>query len=163
MGFFSWKTSDTDKSVSNSYSSRGVFTVYLLDNKGNKYREDNYEGYGVFGGKDAYQLVAEMNCPEKCTGDIEHDRLIGIELSFGKEGQEVNPDYPIKIVESSEIGYDQVNESESCPDQGYFYDDCEHCGEHDRECTCIYNTCDECNQHNDYCECEMADEKEEVY
>ena len=29
-----------------------VFTVYLHDDKGRKWQEDNYEGYGVFGGKD---------------------------------------------------------------------------------------------------------------
>ena len=35
--------------------------VVMCDDKGNKYVEECYEGYGVFGGKDFYELVAEMN------------------------------------------------------------------------------------------------------
>ncbi len=58
MGFFSWKTMDTDKSISNAYSNRGTFRVQMVDDKGNVWTEDNYEGYGVFGGKDYYELHA---------------------------------------------------------------------------------------------------------
>lgn len=61
MGFFSWKTQDTNRSISNMYSDRPTFDVYMLDNKGNVWKETNYEGYGVFGGKDFYELLAEMN------------------------------------------------------------------------------------------------------
>lgn len=77
MGFFSWKTQDTDRSISNMYSDKPTFTVYMLDNNGNVWIEDNYEGYGVFGGKDFYQLLAEMNGLKT--------RLDGIDLSFGDE------------------------------------------------------------------------------
>jgi len=52
MGFFSWYTQDTGESIANNYSSRPTFTVFMVDDKGNKWREDDYEGYGVFGGKD---------------------------------------------------------------------------------------------------------------
>lgn len=60
MGFFSYITVDTNRSISNKYSNRGVFTVYLIDNEGNKWREDAYEGYGIFGGKDIRELEKEM-------------------------------------------------------------------------------------------------------
>ena len=83
MGFFSWKTQDTNKSIANVHSGRSVVRVTMTDNKGNKWVEDSYEGYGVFGGKDYYQLLAEMNSPENCTGDIDADRSIGIRLEFG--------------------------------------------------------------------------------
>lgn len=61
MGFFSWKTQDTDRSIANQFSNRKTFTVFMHDNEGNVYREDNYEGYGDFGGVDYYELVARMN------------------------------------------------------------------------------------------------------
>jgi len=47
MGFFSWKTMDTDTSISNNYSSRGALKVDMLDDKGNVWTESDYEGYGV--------------------------------------------------------------------------------------------------------------------
>lgn len=62
MGFFSWKTNDTNKSIGNIYGDLDkVFTVYMKDNDGNVWTEGAYEGYGKFGGKDFYELVAEMN------------------------------------------------------------------------------------------------------
>ncbi len=83
MGFFSWITQDTNRSIPSSYSDRPTFPVTMTDDKGNKWTEDNYEGYGEFVGKDYYQLIAEMNRPEECTGDVDNDRLIGITLSMG--------------------------------------------------------------------------------
>lgn len=61
MGFFSFKTQDTKRSIANAYSTQGTFTVYLHDNKGNVWTEHNYEGYGDFGGVDFYELMARMN------------------------------------------------------------------------------------------------------
>lgn len=86
MGFFSWKTQDTDRSIANTYSSRMTFEVTMTDNKGNKWTESAYDGYGEFDGKDFYQLVAEMSRPDECNGDVDHDRLIGIRLFFGTLG-----------------------------------------------------------------------------
>ena len=76
MGFFSWMTQDTNRSIANHYSPEPVFTVYMMDDKGNSWREDNYEGYGEFDGKDYYELLDEMN-----GGSGERDR--GIELDLG--------------------------------------------------------------------------------
>ena len=62
MGFFSWRTQDTDRSIPSTYSNRDTFRVYMVNPvTGDIYAEDNYEGYGVFGGKDFYELVAELN------------------------------------------------------------------------------------------------------
>ena len=61
MGFFSWFTSDTDKSIANKYSSRPTFTVHMITEDGQVFTENDYDGYGVFGGKDIYVLIAEMN------------------------------------------------------------------------------------------------------
>lgn len=61
MGFFSWITSDTKKSIPSSYSNRDTFTVHMITENGVIYTEEDYEGYGVFGGKDIYELIAELN------------------------------------------------------------------------------------------------------
>ena len=79
MGFFSWHTNDTHDPIWNTYSGHDTKTVYMIDNKGNSWREDNYEGYGDFGGKDYYELLAEMN-------GLDSDRQLGIDLNFNREG-----------------------------------------------------------------------------
>jgi hypothetical protein len=72
MGVTSWLTKDTRRSIccrSNRHR-RPTFTVYmhgwLADGSQVTYREDSYEGDGVFGGKDYFELVSEMN-PEPPT------------------------------------------------------------------------------------------------
>jgi hypothetical protein len=61
MGFFSWLTSDTEKSIANNWSTRETFPVHMITEDGQIFTENNYEGYGEFGGKDIYVLAAEMN------------------------------------------------------------------------------------------------------
>ena len=61
MGFFSWNTSDTDRSISNSFTDKGTFTVHMITEDGRVFTEDEYQGYGEFGGKDIYTLISEMN------------------------------------------------------------------------------------------------------
>ena len=121
MGFFSWYTQDTGESIANNYSSRPTFTVFMVDDKGNKWREDDYEGYGVFGGKDYFQLLAEMN--GIAIGDLDKDRDAGIDLTFkdSPEGDNPNCKYP-NLVEDP--NWEWKNDyPESCPNQGYFYED----------------------------------------
>ena len=110
MGYFSWHTQDTKKSIANRYSPMAVFTVYLHDDKGRKWQEDNYEGYGVFGGKDFYELLAEMN-------GLKPDRQIGIDLFFSNDPTDIRVP---NLTESSE--WKHINEMPTtCPDQGIFY------------------------------------------
>lgn len=122
MGFFSWKTSDTQKSISNVCSSRGALPVYLVTPQNKKIYEPEYEGYGVFGGYDAYALLAKWNCPAKCNGDEEHDRLIGIDIGCYPE-QIAKLKYPLKFAEDPRKNYEDLEAAENCPNQGYFYDD----------------------------------------
>jgi hypothetical protein len=61
MGFFSWFTSDTEKSIANRWSTRSTFPVHMITEDGQIFTENDYDGYGVFGGKDLYVLAAEMN------------------------------------------------------------------------------------------------------
>ena len=128
MGFFSSKTMDTDKSISNSYSSRGAFKVDMLDDKGNVWTEPDYEGYGVFGGKDYYELLAEMN---GVTSDLEGEaytdymRGEGISIAFKDNGSGDHTfavKYPNLVEEAKGWRYDYYG-PDSCEAQGYFYDD----------------------------------------
>ena len=109
MGCFSWKTQDTGKSIANQYSVKPTFTVFMLDDKGNSWVEDDYEGYGEFGGKDFYELLSEMN-------GLESDRGVGIELAFsGKSYKSPN------LVEMK-TGWKYVKDKpKSCESQGFFY------------------------------------------
>ena len=127
MGFFSWKTQDTDKSIANQFSTRSTFTVAMLDDRGNKWYESNYEGYGLFGGKDYYELLAEMNgCTSELTGEAYTDemRSKGINLAFENSPHGNNPNikHPNLVEECAYWHY--TNEApESCNDQGFFYCD----------------------------------------
>ena len=89
MGQFSWFTQDTKRRIRNGVP----FTVYMTDDKGNKYKETCYGGYGVFGGKDYYELLAEMN--GIVDRNKEYLRQIGIELAFKNSPQGYNPEAPL--------------------------------------------------------------------
>lgn len=120
MGFFSWKTSDTNKSISNKYSDRGALPVYLYCPDGTKIYEPDYDGYGDFAGQDAYALLARWNRPELCNGDDEHDRSIGIDIGC-YDHQMAKLKYPLKFAESDSLTYAELKPAVSCPDQGFFY------------------------------------------
>jgi len=112
MGFFSWKTQDTKKSIANQYSTLPTFPVYMTDNQGNIWKEENYDGYGEFGGKDYYELLAEMN-------GLGSDRSAGIDLVFNEIGEKyITPNL------SESPNWEWIEEEpENCEFQGYFYYD----------------------------------------
>lgn len=122
MGFTSWKCSDTQRSISNNASIKGTFKVYVLipeEFGGGYIEEDNYEGYGKFGNKDIFSLIAKWNCPERCSGIETEDRIIGIEIACYDEQNE-KLKYPIKITEYP-MKYEDAQASLNCENQGYFY------------------------------------------
>lgn len=108
MGFFSFKTQDTGRSIANRHSRRRTFDVYMHDDKGNVYFEPNYDGFGVFGSVDFFELLAEMNGKKT--------REQGIDIAYsGKPYKSPN------LTESAVWTY--KNEApERCEDQGYFYE-----------------------------------------
>tara|TARA_R110000751_G_scaffold271119_1_gene370886 strand:+ start:2699 stop:3040 length:342 start_codon:yes stop_codon:yes gene_type:complete len=112
MGVFSWKTQDTDKSIAVDGNPAGVehFRVTMTDNKGNRWHEPNYGGYGEFDGKDYYELLAQMNGGE--------GRGFGIELTYNKEGKKfITPN----LTENPMHKWTD-NTPEDCEHQGFFYD-----------------------------------------
>jgi len=129
MGFFSWKTSDTNISIPNNYSNRETFTVHLITKDRQIFTESDYDGYGVFGGKDFYELVAELNGITE--GTTEEKRKKGINICFkDNPSGEFNGtfEYP-KLVEElpSESNWEQDWEKlpypETCEYQGFFYEE----------------------------------------
>lgn len=80
MGQFSWITQDTNEPIRNNVIGR-LARAYMHDNKGNVWEELEYEGYGEFGGKDFYILLAEMNNLPKTESDDDL-RSSGIDLYF---------------------------------------------------------------------------------
>ena len=127
MGFFSWRTQDTDRSIANNYSTRPTFRVQMLDDKGNVWTEDNYDGYGVFGGKDYYELLAEMNgfvSVETDDNYTEDMRMKGIDLAFKDSPNGDNPEVKFpNLVEMAEGWQYDPKGPEHCNDQGFFYGD----------------------------------------
>lgn len=124
MGQFSWFTQDTNHRIVNDEP----FKVVMSDDKGNKYMENCYEGYGVFGGKDYFVLLAEMNglTLEQFKGDEDALRQAGIDLAFENSPSGRNPN--IKHPSLTESGrYCNGEAPESDPDQGFPLDEFEDC------------------------------------
>jgi hypothetical protein len=114
MGFFSWNASNTGKSIANSYSKKRTFTVAMVDDKNNIWIEPNYEGYGEFGGKDFYELLAQMNGLKT--------REQGIDIAFCEDKDKYI--YPcLYQVKDGKIPRwkHYFGGPESCDFQGFFY------------------------------------------
>lgn len=132
MRYFSWKTSDTNKSISVFYSRRGSFPVYLLvpkefqDKYGKYIEEKEYKGDGDFGGHDVYTLVAIWNEPDRCKKDgkwLTETEIRGIGLKIAcLDEDNARLKYPIKFVEDKNLDYDKVKPSVICPKNGYYYE-----------------------------------------
>lgn len=96
MGYFSWNTADTKKSIANIHSGHKNANkiVYLLQPNGEPpIKEEQYDGYGDFGGVDAYVWLAKHNLkPEilKTITDDSYLRQYGIALELGNVDIDIN-------------------------------------------------------------------------
>jgi len=127
-GQFSWMTQDTDQQIGSE--KENTIPVYMFDNKGKYYYENSYDGYGEFGGKDYYDLVAEMNGYTKddayeLGGTFKELRGIGIKLAFGelepKNGGPVL--FPALVADPNRFDYkthDFTQEAENDPNQSWY-------------------------------------------
>ncbi len=109
MGFYSFITQDTQKSIANVHSGYPTFLVCMHDNKQNIWTEQVYDGYGIFGGKDYYELLAEMNGLKT--------REEGLNLAHSGK-----PYLSPNLTEA--VDWEWINEAPvGCKYQGFFYDD----------------------------------------
>lgn len=122
MGFFSWNTCDTGESIANNCSDRATFEVHMITPDGRVFTEKDYEGYGIFGGKDFYDLLCELN-------GLTGGRDAGIDLCFaGNSSGDDTPGviYPklVKDLDDDVVEqYRSLPNPESCEAQGFFYGD----------------------------------------
>lgn len=128
MGFSSFLTNDTQRSISNSWSSRGALPVVMCDNKGNHWEEVAYEGYSSFGGVCYFILLAYMNgAIDELLIESEDNypafnkaRGIGIDMYYKQAEGTLYPN--LVEAENFYLGWEWVNERpEQCREQGYFY------------------------------------------
>lgn len=121
MGQFSWLDCKTGEQILDNVS-RKSYVLVPKEFGGGHIEEHCYDGYGRFGGRDVYALVAEWNRPDLCIGDDEEDRYIGIGIACYDE-QNASLKYPIKITHDENAVYEECEPSLSDPDQGWKYDD----------------------------------------
>jgi hypothetical protein len=113
-GQFSWMTQDTGQQIGSQEENK--IPVYMFDNKGKYYYENDYDGYGEFGGMDYYELLDKMNGGEG-------DRSRGIDLSFGKIKITSPVLYPALITKPREFDYkthDFTQEAPNDPNQSWY-------------------------------------------
>jgi hypothetical protein len=115
MGFFSWRTSDTDESIPNWASTRPTFTVYMWAPDGRCFEEPAYGGYGDFGGVDYYALLSEIN-----GGDGTRKDGLARAYADGKGGVKPPEHWP-QLTRRKEKPKDFRKSPAECEYQGYFY------------------------------------------
>lgn len=88
-------------------------TSYLLLPCGGKIEEPAYDGYGHFGGMDAYEWLAEVN-------GLSGGREEAIKVFFSEEGDEHHKPlvFPLRITYDPTAVYENVGDSHYCPHQG---------------------------------------------
>ncbi|MBC8522967.1 hypothetical protein H8D29_03470 [PVC group bacterium] len=141
MGQFSWIAQDSEEQIC---STRGhQQTVYMKDDRGNVWMEKNYDGYGVFGGKDFYTLLSEMNpdstidlirSSSNANSDDDCHRSRGIDLWFKwceetPQYKKINPiKTPCLFHSRSSQWYEGHPEDDS--NQGWYQEPtCDWCGD----------------------------------
>jgi len=119
MGFFSFKLSDTKESLYNYHSDLHTECVKMIDDKGNEWFENYYDGYGLFCGKDFFELVAEMNeeKTKKLLSKFDDKRSVGTHLYYNCDDVLL----PKIVTKDCNKKYNELDDVEDCPNQGYFY------------------------------------------
>ena len=141
-GQFSWMTQDTEEQIGSEREN--TIDVWMYDNEGNSWYEKRYEGYGVFGGMDYYELLAKMNGYSE--EDLEDKKVLKA-MSYGKEMRDIGISLAFEKLPTKDKGkkvlfpalvadgrynwkrHDFTQEAESDPNQSWYqepeYDDYE--------------------------------------
>lgn len=123
-GQFSWFTQDSEEQIGSE--TLNTIDVWMYDNEGNSWYEKHYQGYGVFGGMDYYELLAKMNgYSEEDLKKGQEMRGIGIDLAFKKlktkdKGKKVL--FPALVADGKYNWkrHDFTQEAEHDPDQSWY-------------------------------------------
>ena len=123
-GQFSWFTQDSDQQIGSEREN--TIDVWMYDNEGNSWYEKHYQGYGVFGGMDYYELLAKMNgYTEEDLKKGQEMRNLGIDLAFKKlktkdKGKKVL--FPALVADGKYNWkrHDFTKEAESDPNQSWY-------------------------------------------
>ena len=123
-GQFSWFTQDTEQQIGSEREN--TIDVWMYDNQGNSWYEKHYQGYGVFGGMDYYELLAKMNgYSEEDLRKGQEMRGLGIDLAFKKlktkdKGKKVL--FPALVADGKYNWkrHDFTKEAESDPNQSWY-------------------------------------------
>ena len=122
MGQFSWYTNDGVRILDNRQLKRPVYMVGKMpDSRILTFTEEyEYEGYGVFGGKDYFVFMAEMNgfTADDFGGNIDKLRSKGISLAFEGDPHGENAQHLYPSLSLDGRWYGGVS-PKSDPDQGW--------------------------------------------
>jgi len=121
-GQFSWMAQDTGNQIGSE--KQNTINITMFDDKGNKWEEKSYDGYGEFGGKDYYELLAQMN------GIENPNRQDGIDIAFDKKKVKGKVLFPALVEDPKHFNFkkhDFTQEAEHDPNQSWYqeeeYDD----------------------------------------
>ena len=121
-GQFSWMAQDTGNQIGSE--KQNTINITMFDDKGNKWEEKKYDGYGEFGGKDYYELLAQMN------GIENPNRQDGIDIAFDKKKVKGKVLFPALVEDPKRFNFkkhDFTQEAEHDPNQSWYqeeeYDD----------------------------------------
>ena len=119
MGMFSWECAVSGEDIMNEYSDAGATPCVLVCPDDSVIEEDKYNGYGIFGGQDAYSLLAQWNDPELHDDPVLEvgDRDKGIDIAYGDKPY----DYPLKFVLKKHYTgqkYSELKASDNAEGQG---------------------------------------------
>lgn len=123
MGCFSWFTQDkSHKRIVIGIIKEPIYMIGEVNGQRITHTEENhYDGYGVFGGKDYYELMAEMNGKTLADFDGDHDKLrhAGIEMAFDGDPLGYSAKWKHPTLTLVEGDYHDGYAPESDPDQGF--------------------------------------------
>lgn len=124
MGCFSWFTQDKShkRIVIGEKLNSPIYMMGKVDGVLCTYTQDQpYGGYGVFGGKDFYALMAEMNGKTLADFDGDEDKLrqAGIDMAFDDDPMGMSTKWLHPTLTMVEGNYHNGVSPDIDPDQGF--------------------------------------------
>lgn len=123
MGCFSWFTQDNShKRIVIGEVKKPIYMIGEINGTLVTYIENaHYDGYGVFGGKDYYEFMAQMNGKTLADfgGDRDKLRKVGIDMAFDGDSHGMSTKWKHPTLTLVEGNYHNGEAPESDPDQGF--------------------------------------------